>query len=89
MESKNFRKSFLILKKIIQLICEFYLVQEKIYFPYTFKETVLERLNEILVKDLKVEKQMKCYNCDEYNFRPKSFFSSIVTSKPMVFLKDI
>ena len=64
-------------------------MQEKIYFPYTFKETVLERLNEILEKDLKVEKQqMKCYNCDEYNLRPKSFFSRIVTSK-MNFLKGI
>lgn len=71
-----------LIKKIIPANIPIYLVQEKIYFPYTFKETVLERLNEILEKDLKVEKQqMKCYNCDEYNLRPKSFFSRIVTSK--------
>ena len=71
-----------LLKKIVPANIPVFLVQEKIYFPYTFKETVLERLNEVLVKDLKVEKQsIKCYDCEEYNLRPRSFFSRIVSSK--------
>ena len=64
MESKkNFRNLSKFNKKIVPANIPVFLVQEKIYFPYTFKETVLERLNEVLVKDLKVEKQsMKCYD---------------------------
>ena len=71
-----------LLKSIVPAKIPIYLIQEKIYFPNSFQQNILKTLNEILEKEFGLAKQiLRSYPCDSYNFKNKTFFSSILSKK--------
>ena len=71
-----------LLKIFVPSNISIFLIHEKIYFPLSFQDRVLASLEKIFHRKLNFKNQdIKCYPCDDYNFKSKGFFSKIISRK--------
>lgn len=78
----------LLLKFTVPLNIPVFLIRDKIYFTSNFKDKIILFLSEIVIKKFNIEKSfIKSFDCNQYNFKPRGFFSKIMAPKNQLFSK--
>jgi len=78
----------LLLKATVPLNIPVFLIRDKIYFTSNFKDKIISFLGETLIKYFNIEESfVKFFDCNQYNFKPRGFFSKIMSPKSQLFSK--